>query len=628
MSLSRSKCFVKRCQSSMLSVKDFQRHFCAESQLKNSGVVNKASTRCGKQKSSEVFGSAVESKRRIPQEEKTKSRRMKEFLTNSWQKDPRSGLPKKTQINLTGHCNSKEITSCNEELTIQNLNKEQANDECFFNNAFMLTSNADGRRSRQEFISGHADEQAPTETLARFDVLEDKINSFMSFDCGSTPHPKKGFSRIKSRTNAQTLPEKEAHFNFNDETVRAASQPRQAMSQGSIVRLTKISPLSGDLSLMEEGSSFDLVNNIPSEHSKTMMSPICGVAARPKKRDSTRRPNFTEDLMLSRDIDQILEEEVDGFESIEKANDERSKGMARRGYCGQVKIAEQKLLEMDIEYILNDDIPARPSSNPQKKSFLNNGNVDDNDLDAHRDVHSTFEEKATNSDLRAIKSATHLRGMFRSRKRMLGRKKSDNEEMEEKSLPRIGDQTKLPTEKKPMNRNEIELDETINEILEIPVIDSNIPTKGKVEKIIASDVAALASKQRSNAQTNRNMRRAVPSGSCDAGYKIAQDHTIEELVEELFPDLLPYVLPLYSICNDIIDGVARPLGRDSASSVIEADALRPMTAGLSETPSVLSYSRGRCRSTCSKKWTTEVMYTDEELKLMEEVERDYSVRKR
>lgn len=622
----------------MLSVKDFQRHFCAESQLKSSGLVNKASTRCGKQKSSEVFGSTVESKRRIPQEEKTKSRRMKEFLTNSWQKDPRSGLPKKTQINLTGHCNSKEITSCNEELTIQNLSKEQANDECFFNNAFMLTRNADGRRSRQEFISGHADEQAPTETLARFDVLEDKINSFMSFDCGSTPHPKQGFSRIKSRTNAQTLPEKEAHFNFNDETLRAASQPRQAMSQGSIVRLTKINPLSGHLSLMEEGSSFDLVNNIPSEHSKTMMSPICGVAARPKKRDSTRRPNFTEDLMLSRDIDQILEEEVDGFESIEKANGEKSKGMARRGYCGQLKIAEQKLLEMDIEYIMNDDIPARPSSNPQKKSFLNNGNVDDNDLDAHRDVHSTFEEKATNSDLRAIKSATHLREMFRSRKRMLGRKKSDNEvlsimqtsraeEMEEKSLPGIRDQTKLSTEKKAMNRKEIELDETINEILEIPGFDSNIPTKGKVEKIIASDVAALASKQRSNAQTNRDMRRAVSSGSCDAGYKIPQDHTIEELVEELFPDLLPYVLPLDSPGNDIIDGVARPLGRDSASSVIEADALRPKTAGLSEIPSVLSYSRGRCRSTCSKKWTTEVMYTDEELKLMEEVERDYSVRK-
>ena len=164
--------------------------------------------------------------------------------------------------------------------------------------------------------------------------------------------------------------------------------------------------------------------------------------------------------------------------------------------------------------------------------------------------------------------------------------------------------------------------------MEIPVFDSNISAKEKVEKIIASDVAALASKQRRNARTNRDMRRGLSGGSCDAGYNIPQGHTIEELVEELFPDLLPYVLPLDTPGNDISDGVTRPLGRDSASSVTEADALRPMTAGLGETSSVLSYSRGRCRSTCSQGWTAEVIYTDEELKLMTEVERDYSVKKR
>lgn len=611
MSLSRSKCFVKRCQSSLSSVKDFQRHFCAESQLKSSSFVNKVSRRCGKQKSSQVLGSTIESRGRIPQEEKTQRLGIKKFLKNSWQKHPPSGLPKKPQVNLTGHCNSKEITNCNEELTTQNLSKEEAIDECFFNNALMLTRSADGRRSRQGFISGHANEQAPRETLVRFNVLEDKINSFMSFDCGSTTHLKPGFSRRKSRTNAQTLPKKETHFVSSDDILRPGSQPRQAMSPGSMVRLKKGNPISGDFSLLEEDSSFDSVNNISPEHSRTVMSPICGVAARPKKKDSTRRPNFTEDLMLSRDIDQILEEEVDEFESTEKPNGERGKGMARGGHHRQLKIAEQKLLEMDVEYILNDDIPARPSSNPQKESFLNNGGVDDNDLDARRDLPPTFEEKATNFDLRAIKISNHP--------------PSGAEEMEEKSLPGIQDLTELAPEK---YWKETELEEAINEILEIPVFDSNISANEKVEKIIASDVAALASKQRSNARTKRDMRRGLSSGSCDAGYNIPQDHTIEELVEELFPDLLPYVLPLDSPGNDIIDGVTRPLGRDSASSVIETDALRSMTAGLGGTSSVLSYSRGRCRSTCSQEWTTEVMYTDEELKLMTEVERDYSVKKR
>lgn len=611
MSLSRSKCFVKRCQSSMSSVKDFQRHFCAESQLKSSSVVNKVSRRCGKQKSSQVLGSSVESRGRIPQEEKTKSLGIKKFLKNSWQKHPPSGLPKKPQVNLKGHCNSKEITNCNEELTTQNLSKEEAIDECFFDNALMLTRNADGTRSRQGFIRGHANEQAPTETLARFNVLEDKINSFMSFDCGSSPHQKPGFSRRKSRTNAQTLPKKEMHFISNDDILRPGSQLRQAMSPGSMVRLKKGNPISGDFFLLEEDSSFDSVNNIPPEHSRVMMSPICGVAARPKKKDSTRRPNFTEDLMLSRDIDLILEEEVDEFESTKNPKGERSKGMAQGGHYRRLKIAEQKLLEMDVEYILNDDIPARPSSNPEKKSFLNNGGVDDNDVGAHRDLPSTFEEKATNFNLRAIRSSNHP--------------PSGAEEMEEKSLPWIQGLTKLPPGE---DWKETELDETINEILEIPVFDSNISAKEKVEKIIASDVAALASKQMRNARTNRDMRRSLSGGSCDTGYNIPQGHTIEELVEELFPDLLPYVLPLDTPGNDISDGVTRPLGRDSASSVTEADALRPMTAGLGGTSSVLSYSRGRCRSTCSQEWTAEVIYTDEELKLMTEVERDYSVKKR
>jgi len=378
-----------------------------------------------------------------------------------------------------------------------------------------------------------------------------------------------------------------------------------------MVRLKKDNPISRDFSLLEEDSSFDSVNNIPPEHSRVMMSPICGVAARPKKKDSTRRPNFTEDLMLSRDIDQILEEEVDEFESTQKPNGERSKGMARGGHYRRLKIAEQKLLEMDVEYILNDDIPARPSSNPEKKSFLNNRGIDDNDVGAYRDLPSTFEEKATNFNLKAIKSSNHP--------------PSGAEEMEEKSFPWIQDLTELPPGK---DWKETELYETINEILEIPVFDSNISAKEKVEKIIASDVAALASKQRSNARTNRDMRRGLSGGSCDASYNIPQGHTIEELVEELFPDLLPYVLPLDTPGNDISDGVTRPLGRDSASSVTEADALRPMTAGLGGTSSVLSYSRGRCRSTCSQEWTAEVRYTDEELKLMTEVERDYSVKKR
>ena len=622
MSLSRCKRFVKRSQSSIPSLNNFQRHSGAEHLLTCSGH-NKGNKTLGEHNTR-----TSENTERVPQEEQTElNRRIKDFLTVSWQKDPQSGLLSETTGKTTNFYNSEQILSCDEELTIQRLSKEQGKDACFVSDAFMLTGTTDGRLSRQEFTNSYANEFTPTGDSARFGVPEDKMNSFMSFDCGSIPRAKRGLSSGKVGVRAQ---------NNDNDIPRAAGQLQQSIPQGFEPHPRENDFLSIDGFSLEGNSSFDSFNNIPTQHPKSTMSQGCGVIPRPKKRDSTRRPKFTDDLMLSRDIDQILEEEVGEFDITDKAIGERREDIARREFHRQLKIAGQTLLARDLEYILNDDIPPRLSSKPDKRSLFTKINDNNNNFTvSDRNVGS--KENVENVALKATTSATQSRKMLRLHGNLIRQKKTDDNDVltltqlsegkviQRETSSQMRYQTKLSTDKK-RHLKEIELDESINEIMEIPVFASNIPTKDRVEKIIASAIIAPAFKPKNDMEVNNDLRReALSAGSRDLGHKRSEDCTIEELVAELFPDLLPYVLPIDVPDTDVTDSEAQTLERDSASSVTEVDVLRPMAAGLTKPASAPFYFSGRCHSTHAKKWTTGVIYTDAELKLMAEIERDYSV---
>lgn len=101
---------------------------------------------------------------------------------------------------------------------------------------------------------------------------------------------------------------------------------------------------------------------------------------------------------------------------------------------------------------------------------------------------------------------------------------------------------------------EIELDESINEIMEILVFVFNILIKDRVEKSIVSVIIVLVFKLKNDMEVNNDLRREVLLvGLCDLGYKRLEDCIIEELVVELFFDLLFYVLFIDVLDIDVID---------------------------------------------------------------------------
>ena len=98
-----------------------------------------------------------------------------------------------------------------------------------------------------------------------------------------------------------------------------------------------------------------------------------------------------------------------------------------------------------------------------------------------------------------------------------------------------------------------------------------------------------------------------------------EDCTIEELVAEVFPDLLPEVLP--SKDTAVSDVNLPDINRSSTCSVTNGDDLRPMAA----VPSKVPFGQlNKGNSTYAEKWTTGIFYSDEELRLMGQIERDYS----
>ena len=126
---------------------------------------------------------------------------------------------------------------------------------------------------------------------------------------------------------------------------------------------------------LAEDFSF-ILDDIRTDQSRTLVSSSCSTIPRPKKRDSTRKPNFTDELMLSGDVDQILEEEVGIFESNTESasNNGAVQHPKLKDLHQKSNLAQDRNLAMDIEYILSDETVTDaslhgPTLRPQREEF-------------------------------------------------------------------------------------------------------------------------------------------------------------------------------------------------------------------------------------------------------------------
>ena len=634
MSFSRRKFVVKRCSSSIPSVKDHQRHSDVERQSATNSKEEKLNNNVHDQRSKNRFCETPLTTEMIPHEEKLNNPRNRELATDSWQAYQSGLLLEATGI-LSDHRSGEIFDHQVDDMSQRMKTKEQSRDDCFFTNPVMISENVDGRRSRQGFAKNNYsfnDEHAPRAEDKRYEIPSDKLNSFISFNYGAIPRPKRGTSRKKYSGNNQARAN-DIHYILHDDISRAVSQPRRSLSAASYdskPRPKKNNFLTnsenGDALSMAEDIRLVLGDSIPAQQSRTSIASVGGTIPRPKKKDSTRKPNFTDNIMLSRDIDQIIEEEVGDFGLTEKMYAKsRAVPRPKTDFYQKPKFAQDSKLKKDIEYILSDNLPNEQASCRPKKSSPRKMNYDDDDIKGVKNMDTIIEEEVEEFDSRT---------MTRTFKSNAGRHDSDllltnkmncysQKATPLKYTPVVRDRNNLPTNMKKHACDNI-LDKATNKRLEIPRFDLN---KDKIEKTIFNDFAEQKAKQSSYVTVNTpiDRKRAVTAGSRGEDYKTPEDYTIEELVAELFPELLADVLPPDVPYVEFPDASAQPLNRDSACSVTDADDLRPMAAGLSKVASVRPNSRDS--RTCAEKWTSGVIYTDEELKLMAEIERDYSVRR-
>lgn len=582
MSFSRRSLFVKRCSSSVPSGNEAEmaKDYCEI-------------------RSKDGFFEAPESSGEIPHEEKLKNVRNTESITNSRQGHERGQL-------ISGNPNDDEADNAIQRL----LSETQSNDESYF------TNTADGRRSRQGFTPNNSRSNEKTQAVdVRSNNVVDKISSFMAFSYDSTLRPKRGISRKKYSGNKQTL----KRNNLRDDISRAVGQPQRSLSASysSIPRPKKNNFLrnsdSGDCFSKTENSNFILGTNVPSKQSRTAMSNLGSSSKpRPKKRNSTRKPNFTDHIMLSTDIDQILEEELMEFDASAKMSSRSREDSIPREDLNQKPLhAEDSKLEQNVEYILGDDEPNGSTLHPRKMSSTKRRDYEDN-IKGTDSRDTIVEEEVIECDHRATVRASKSCRVPLSQRRLFQQARQYSDIL---ACSAKGDNKKRPINHQSRAQDFMSLDAVVNEILEIPVSESS---KDKIDSVPTSVVAK---------HKYRSSVVVTASKSVNAkNYKNPEDYSIEELVAELFPDLLAYVVPRDAPDDKLADDSIQKMNRDSVCSVTDGDTLRPMAAGLSDMTSVRPYSRSS--RACPEKWTTGIVYTEEELMLMAQIERGYTVGER
>ena len=639
----RHKVSVKRCSSSFSTRRNFEGVSGMEGQIEAKSNVekdNKVNKESYGEHSKNGFMETPDSAWIIPREEKLRNRERKRFPEDSQQTYQHGSLIENAG-NITNLENME--TTDDEDIMIQKILKEhQSSDDWEFDppmtNSMTMSDNGDGRRSRKGFTSNiySSDEFATAQDIC-CDVHTDKSDRFMSSRYGSQPRPKTVSKGNVSSGYGLPLAEDMSNILQHDFS-RLANQSKKSI-YGSISRPTKNNLLSNNMN--------NLDNNILTDQSaRTSMSSGYGVIPRPKKKDSTRRPKFTDDLMLSRDIDQILEEEVGDFVITAKpALKNCAISHAINNVHHKPKVTQEGKLASDIQYIQSGEPLLENSRNgpvlrPQNKNSTEKLKYDD-DIEVTRNMDTIVEEEVGGVDPRGATKASKLFG----RQEKLYPKEQNNKDIlltkeMHRALNKADPSNSTPKSQTRAKKNlpinnqkhfdDIMLDIAIEEILEIPVIGANISLEEKVGKILSNG----ESKRNSMGATNKPIvsKEAVAGGSLGKDYKMPEDYTIEELIGELFPDLLPEVIgpnvtevpnvelqDISASCSSI-----QTLNRDSICSVTNGDALRPMAVGSSKTESGPSYSKGN--RTCAEKGNTGVIYTDEDLNLMAQIEREYGIR--
>lgn len=381
----------------------------------------------------------------------------------------------------------------------------------------------------------------------------------------------------------------------------------------------------------------DVTDNLADDSVPTSMTSGHSAIPRPKKKDSTRKPNFTDNIMLSRDIDQILDEEVGGFGSTEMIAPRNDAGRRRqKAVVKNPTGVQERQVAKDIECIqikeqFTENTSSGRTSRPQSVNAMRKPENDD-DMKAVTCMDTIIEEDLGDFVSNALGRASNLLVLPRklSRKGVSDKNICSKETVcvvSNKANEYIfitgapaGPLTRPPTDERD-HLDDIMRAKAIEEILEIPVINStNLPSKQKTKRAFSDNSMHIEKKSKQRVTEARKKDAAV-DGSRPTVCKMPEDCTIEELVAEVFPDLLPEVLP--SKVTAVSDVNLPDANRGSTCSVTNGDDLRPMAAG----PSKVRFGQlNKGNGTCAEKWTTGIFYSDEELRLMGQIERDNSTR--
>ena len=380
----------------------------------------------------------------------------------------------------------------------------------------------------------------------------------------------------------------------------------------------------------------DMTDNFDSV--PTSMTSGHSAIPRPKKKDSTRKPNFTDNIMLSRDIDQILDEEVGGFGSTEMiAPRNGAGGRRKKAVVKNPTGVQERQLAKDIEYIqikeqFTENTSSGTTSRPQNVNAMRKPESDDEIKAVITCMDTIIEEDLGNFVSNALERASNLLVLPRK----LSRKGvSDKNICSKETVCVVSNRANeyiftTGTPARPLTRpptdeqdhlDDIMLAKAIEGILEIPVINStSLPSKQKTKTTFSDDSMHIEKKSKQRVTEARKKDAAV-DGTRPTVCKMPEDCTIEELVAEVFPDLLPEVVP--SKVTAVSDVNLPDINRGSTCSVTNGDDLRPMAAS----PSKVRFGQlNKGNSTRAEKWTTGIFYSDVELRLMGQIERNYNTR--
>lgn len=628
----RQKASVKRCSSSFSASRNFER----------------ASMKAERQVTAKTCGTKEQKVRNISYGRLPKKR----FMENSASSQT---FPQEQKFDIyRGECFNDGFSQTGQRGNISNGRHPGTIDEedviirnslwgdCDFGppiaNPVTIRENGDGRRSGKDFRSdSHSSQKLSLRQDICYDTPTDEsrrigASSLISANAPTLPKigPKqKSFSKY-NRTIADDM-------NISQHDIPKPDGQLKRYNDGLIPHTKKNNFFRDNEDPRDLALATDETDNFADDSVPTSMTSGHSAIPRPKKKDSTRKPNFTDNIMLSRDIDQILDEEVGGFGSTGMIAPRNGEGRRRKKAVAKNSTGvQERQLAKDIEYIqikeqFTENTSSGTTSRPQNVNAMRKPENDD-EIKAVTCMDTIIEEDFGDFVSNAQGRASNLLVLPRK----LSRKGvSDKNICSKETVCVVSNKaneymfsTRTPA--RPLTRpltdeqdhlDDIMLAKAIEEILEVPVINStSLRSKQKAKRSFSDDSMHIEKKSKQRVTEARKKDAAV-SGSRPTVCKMPEDCTIEELVAEVFPDLLPEVLP--SKVTAVLDVNLPDINRSSTCSVTNGDDLRPMAAGPSKVP-FGQLNKGN--STCAETWTTGIFYSDEELRLMAQIERDHSTR--